>query len=314
MIVILGATATGKSELAFRLAKRLNGRIVNADSIQVYRGLDAGSCKPSEDARREVHHDLIDVAEPHEVFSAGRFAREATTAIRDCRALGMVPIVAGGTGLYLRALLQGIAPMPPRDEGLRRLLYARAAASSPEALHHELMSLDPLTAERLGRRDLHRVVRALEVLALTGVPLSRHIESQAFRPDWLPALKIGLAMDRERLYRRIDRRVEAVFASGIVSEVEDLLEAGVPPEAHALKALGYREVVAHLGGEMDLARSIDLVKRNTRRYARRQIIWFRWEPGVHWFEVSGAEGEVEGMVDRIVALHEQSVSGGMTNG
>jgi len=224
LIVIFGPTATGKSELAFHLARRMGGRVINADSIQVYRGLDAGSCKPPERARRDVPHEMIDIADPSEPFSAGRFAREATRCISTCRAAGEVPIVAGGTGLYLRALLQGIAPMPPRDEELRQRLYARSRDTSKEALHDELRRLDPETAGRLGRRDLHRVVRALEVLDLTGVPMSRHIQENAFRPGALPALKIGLTMERSALYRRVDDRVERIFQAGIVEEVRALRE------------------------------------------------------------------------------------------
>ncbi len=310
LIVIFGPTATGKSELAFHLARRIGGRVINADSIQVYRGLDAGSCKPPERARREVPHEMIDVADPREPFSAGRFAREATRCIEACSAAGEVPIVAGGTGLYLRALLQGIAPMPPRDEELRKRLYARAGASSPEAMHDELRRLDPETARRLGRRDLHRVVRALEVLGLTGVPMSRHIQENAFRPDALPALKIGLAMERSALYRRVNERVERIFQAGIVEEVRALLAAGVSPGCNAFKALGYREVLGHLRSETDLERAIDLVKRNTRRYARRQITWFRRETGTHWFQVGEVGESLEVIAQQVAGMHEARASGG----
>jgi len=310
LIVIFGPTATGKSELAFHLARRIGGRVINADSIQVYRGLDAGSCKPPAQARRDVPHDLIDVADPVEPFSAGRFAREAATCIEACRAAGAIPIVAGGTGLYLRALLQGIAPMPPRDEALRQRLYDRARDSSPEALHDELRRLDPETAGRLGRRDLHRVVRALEVLGLTGVPMSRHIRENAFRPDALPALKIGLTMERRALYQRVNERVELIFRLGIVDEVRALLAAGVAPGCNAFKALGYREVLGHLRSETDLERTIDLVKRNTRRYARRQITWFRRETGAHWFQVGVGGESLEAIARTVADMHGARASGG----
>ena len=309
-IVILGPTATGKSDLALILAGRLGGRIINADSIQVYRGLDVGSAKPSLEARRAVRHELIDVADPADPYSAGRFAREASEAIEAARLDGSIPIVAGGTGLYLRALLHGIAPMPQRDEAVRKILYDRAASTSPEEMHRELMELDPETAERLGPRDLSRVVRALEVLALSGVPLSRHIKDHAFETDRLPSLKVGLTMPREALYRRTDDRVDRIFASGIVEEVRGLLDRGVPAEANALKALGYREVVAHLRGELDMARTIELVKRNTRRYARRQIIWFRREPNVNWFDVSDTDGGLEAIADSVIAMRTRRHTGG----
>lgn len=284
VIVILGPTAAGKSDVAVRLARRIGGWIIGADSIQVYRGLDAGSSKPPVEARREVPHALIDVADPVEPFSAGRFARLAREAIRAARSAGHVPIVVGGTGLYLKALLEGIAPMPPRDEGIRGALHARADAEGLAALHGELERRDPATAARIGRRDRQRIVRALEVLELTGIPLSGHIESRRFGVSRIPAMKIGITMERALLYRRVDERVERIFAAGIVEEVRGLLASGVPPGANALKALGYREVASLLRGEIDLPATIGLVKRNTRRYARRQIIWFRREQGVVWFD------------------------------
>ena len=301
VIVILGPTATGKSDVAFMLARRLGGRVIGADSIQVYRGLDAGSCKPSAAARREIPHDLIDVADPREPFSAGRFARMATKSIDAARRAGQVPIEAGGTGLYLRALLKGIAPMPPRDEALRSELYARAREESPERLHQELEAVDPGSAARIGRRDLQRIVRALEVIRLTGIGLSRHLSDHAAAAGGVPALKVGLEMDRALLYRRVDERVDGIFAAGIVQEVRELLAAGVPAESNALKALGYREVMGHLRGETDLETTVDLVKRNTRRYARRQFAWFRRESGVRWFDVGAVS--TERIAQTVAGLH-----------
>ena len=291
-IVVLGPTATGKSELAILLARRLGGRVISADSVQVYRGFDIGSAKPSPALRREVPHDLIDVADPRDDFSAGLFARLATEALEEGRQRGEVSIIAGGTGLYIRALLCGIAPMPPRDEELRRGLYARAGEASAGDLHDELARVDPAAAARIGRNDLQRIVRALEVVALTGRTLSEHIRAAAFRPDGLPALKVGLMAQRGELYRRIDHRVERIFASGLVAEVEGLLSSGVPVGCNAMKALGYREVLALVEGRIDLDEARVLLARNTRRYAKRQITWFRREPGVHWFDVEGGPGRL----------------------
>lgn len=304
-IVILGPTATGKTDLALLVARELGGRVIGADSIQVYRGLDIGSSKPSPGARRAVRHHMIDVADPAEPFSAGRFARMASAAIDACRRDGSVPVVAGGTGLYIRALLQGIASMPPRDQALRDRLYARARDGAPGALHEELAALDPAAASRIGRNDLQRIVRALEVLALTGRPLSEHIAQEAFSPGRVPALKIGLEMERTALYERIDNRVDAMFERGLVGEVHDLLSSGLSPEVNALKALGYREVLAHLRGEMNREQTIELVKRNTRRYARRQVLWFRREPDVRWFQVDGGSARLEEVAAEVVALHAQ---------
>lgn len=292
-IVVLGPTATGKSDLAILLARRLGGRVIGADSVQVYRGFDIGSAKPPRAVLREIPHDLIDVADPGEDFSAGRFARLALEAIERGRGSGEVSIIAGGTGLYIRALLCGIAPMPPRDEALRRSLYARAGGESPEDLHAALARVDPAAAARIGRNDLQRIVRALEVVALTGRTLSEHIRMEGFRPEGLPALKVGLTAERPELYRRIDARVEGIFAAGLVAEVEGLLSSGVPEGCNAMKALGYREVVALLKGGMDLDGTKALVARNTRRYAKRQIAWFRREPGVRWFDVQGGPARLE---------------------
>jgi len=302
-IVVLGPTATGKSDLALLVARRVGGRIIGADSIQLYRGLDAGSCKPPPAAREEIPHDLIDVADPSEPFSAGRYARLAQEAISAARASGRVPIVVGGTGLYLRALLHGIAPMPPRDEAVRRRLYERAREGSTPLLHAELASKDPRTAAKIGRNDLQRVVRALEVLEVSGIPMSRYLEESGFAPEHLPSLKVGLTMERGRLYRRIEERVERIFDTGLVEEVRGLLASGVPPGANALKALGYREVMAHLRGELDLPATVALVKRNTRRYARRQLIWFRREEGVHWFDVGEGSSCLESVAAEVAALH-----------
>jgi len=302
-IVVLGPTATGKSALGMLIARRLGGLIIGADSVQVYRGLDAGSCKPPLAAREEVPHALIDVADPGEPFSAGRYARMAGESIDAALAGGRVPIVVGGTGLYLKALLHGIAPMPPRNDEVRRLLYERARSGSPAALHAELAACDPESASRIGQNDLQRIVRALAVVTVTGRPMSRYISESGFEAGRMRALKIGLTMDRERLYRRIEDRVDRIFASGLVEETRNLLASGVPPDANALKALGYREVLAHLRGEIDLPRAVDLVKRNTRRYARRQLIWFRREAGVHWFDVGAGPARLEAVAGEVVDLY-----------
>lgn len=305
-LVILGPTATGKSDIAVRVARRIGGRVINADSIQVYRGLDAGSCKPGPRLREAVRHYLVDVADPEEPFSAGRFAGLAARAIEECAADGAVPIIAGGTGLYLRALLEGIAPMPPRDEAIRSRLYERAGRESPAALHEELRKVDPGSAARIGPNDLQRIVRALEVAEATGRPLSEHLEAAAYRPGHRPAVKVGLSLDRASLYGRIDRRVDAIFEAGIVQEVRRLLDAGLSPRANALKALGYRETCACLRGETELPEAIELTRRNTRRFARRQLRWFARDPEIQWLPAAppeGGERESEALAGRIEAIY-----------
>ncbi len=302
--MILGATATGKTGLAVRLARALDGEVIGADSVQIYRGLDAGTSKPSAAARAEIPHHLIDVADPGESYSAGRFAREAAGAIDRIARAGRTPIVVGGTGLYLRALLKGIAPLPPRDDVVRGRLYERAAREARESLHDELSRVDPVTAARLGRRDLQRVVRALEVFELTGEPLAAHIArqgTQAAGTAPIASMTCGLRMPRPALYDRINTRVERIFEAGIVEEVGGLLSGGLDPGAASLKALGYREVVAHLRGEYDRARCIELVQRNTRHYARRQMIWFGREPGVSWFDVrDGSPQDLDDIASQVL--------------
>ncbi len=301
-IVILGPTATGKSDLAILLARRLGGRVISADSVQVYRGFDIGSCKPAPALRRAIPHHLIDVADPRDDFSAGQFARLAMQALEEGRLRGEVSIIAGGTGLYIRALLCGIAPMPPRDEALRQSLYARARGQRPDDLHADLERADPVAAARIGRNDLQRIVRALEVVTLTGMTLSEHIRAAGFTPDGLPALKVGLTTERGELYRRIGARVDGIFASGLVAEVEGLLSSGVPEGCNAMKALGYREALALLKGRIDLAAAKELVARNTRRYAKRQITWFHREPAVRWFDVTGGAERLEALASEVEDL------------
>jgi tRNA dimethylallyltransferase len=264
--------------------------------------------------RRAIPHDLMDVADPRQDFSAGEFARRATQALEEAARRGEVPIIAGGTGLYIRALLCGIAPMPPRDEALRQSLYARARGGSPEELHAELRLADPAAAARIGTNDLQRIVRALEVVTLTGRTLSEHIRAAGFAPGRLGALKVGLTARREELHRRIDERVEGIFAQGLVAEVEGLLSSGVPEGCNAMKALGYREVLSFLAGRTDLAAVKELVARNTRRYAKRQMTWFRREPEVHWFDIAGGAERLEAIAGEVEDLWRRSAGAGESQG
>lgn len=306
--VIVGPTATGKSSLAAHVARRFGGEIVGVDSIQVYRGLDAGSAKPSRDLMREIPHHLIDVAEPGEDFSAGDFARLAAEAIRGIAARGRLPVLAGGTGLYLRALLRGIAEMPPRDARLRQALAAVGRARGEGRLHLMLSALDPSRAAELSPRDTQRVVRALEVAFTTGKPQSEWLAGQPFGPDRYRAVKIGLTMEWPRLSARIEERVDRMFEAGLVEETASLLRSGVAPSANCFKALGYREILSLLSGEAGLEETKALVKLNTRRYAKRQLTWFRREPDVVWFALGDRPEEsypgIEAEIARQVSATE----------
>jgi tRNA dimethylallyltransferase len=273
LLVIVGPTASGKTELAVEVAEQLHGEIISADAVSVYRGLDIGSDKPDAETRRRVPHHLIDVAEPSERFSAGAFVNLAEQAIKEIRARHRTPVVAGGTHFYVRALLLGLFPAPPRDRQVKARL-ARAWEQQPEAVWQRLVQLDPETASRVGRHDRQRVLRALELYEVTGKPLSQHLQRHRRRPRYR-ALLVAPDRSRAELYDKIESRVDRMFASGLVDEVRQLLTAGVPREAHALKAIGYRQVVAALGGECDLSTAVARTKQSSRKLANRQLGWLR---------------------------------------
>jgi tRNA dimethylallyltransferase len=283
LLVVLGPTAVGKSEFALEACLRLQGEVVSVDSMQIYGGLDRGTAKPSPEARARVPHHGIDIADPRRDFSLGDFVRAAESAIAGIRRRGRLPVLVGGTGLYLRGLLKGIVEAPRRDEALRRRLQALERRRGPGSLHRLLRRVDAQAAGRLPARDRQRVVRALEVFFLARRGLSDLIRESPFGPDRHASVKIGLGMDRAALYRRIDERVVAFFEGGLVEEVRGLLRAGVPETSNAFKALGYREALMHLRGEIDRDAAIALTQRSTRRYAKRQWTWFRKEDGVAWF-------------------------------
>ena len=292
LLLIVGPTGSGKSSLGLEVAEALGGEIVSADAFAVYRGLDIGTDKPDAEARRRVRHHLVDVADPRERFSAGRFAAEAAAAIADIRARGLVPVVVGGTHFWVRALLLGLFPSPPRDPAVSRRLAVEWAAD-PEAAFARLEAADPAAAARIGRHDRQRVLRALEVLELTGTPISEHWRRHARSTEHRPILAAP-ARPRAELYARIEARVDGMFASGLKEEVRRILGSGVPRDAHALKAIGYRQVVEHLDGACDLATAIGNTKTASRRLAKRQLTWLRGltEGDLHWVppaEAGGAE-------------------------
>ena len=284
LLLIVGPTASGKSDLALGLAVRLGGQIISADSMQVYRGLDIGTAKPPESAQRLVPHHLIDIAEPGQDFSMGEFVRLARGAVEAISAQGQLPIVVGGTGLYVRALLRGIFEAPGRDERLRRRLRGIAQRRGLEALHRMLARVDPDTASRLPSSDPQRIVRALEVYVLTRRPLSAHFREGGFGPELYRNVKLGIDLPRGVLYQRIDERVGRFAREGLIEEVRRLLGSGCPVEANAFKALGYREALEVLEGRLSEGEALELIRRNTRRYAKRQLTWFRREPGVNWLD------------------------------
>lgn len=282
LIVVVGPTASGKTALALRLARRLGGEVVGADAYQIYRGMDVGTAKPTAAALAGVRHHLLDVADPDEHFDAHRYLILAREALAGVAARGATAIVAGGTGLYARALVRGLADMPGADAALRASLEARAAAEGRAALHGELARVDPAYAARISPNDLVRIVRALEVHALTGRTITAVHEEHARQPDAHPALWLGLDPGQDRLRARIEARTAQMFEAGFEAEVRRLLAAGYGPALPPLRALGYGAVCRLVEGEIDEPEARRLTCRDTGHYARRQRNWFRHEPDVHW--------------------------------
>lgn len=282
LIAVVGPTATGKSALGLDLAEAFNGEIVSCDSTAVYRGVDIGTDKLPPERRRGIPHHLIDIADPTETYSAARFAADAARAIDGIHGRGRLPMLVGGTGFYFRALVRGLFPGPERDDALRARLNRVADRRGVEALHRWTARVDPESARRIQPRDRRRLVRALEVYLLTGLPLSVHFANTRSHLQGWPVLAIGLNAPRAVLLERVARRVDEQFAAGVVAEVEGLLGRGVPPHAHALTGLVYRQVVEMLEGARGLDETRALIVRENMRYARRQLIWFRHEPGVRW--------------------------------
>lgn len=289
VLAIVGATATGKSALAMALAREMGGEVVNADALQVYHGFDIGTAKPGPEERRRVPHHLVDILEPHERYSAGEFARRAHEAIAEIQGRGRTPIVVGGSGLYLRALFDGISPVPPGDPEVREELRRRLEHEGLAALTAELARVDPATAARLAPGDTQRVLRALEVARVSGRPLSSWIARQPFGTQRIAAVRVGLTLPRAILYDQIARRVARMVQEGWVEEVAGLLARGLEPGLPAFQAIGYRQLVRHIVGEWSLEQAVGDTVQATRRFAKRQETWFRKEPDVTWFPAQDLE-------------------------
>jgi len=287
LIAVVGPTAVGKTALAVRLADVLPVEVVSADSRQVYRYMDIGTAKPTAQERQRVRHHLLDIVEPDEPFTLAQYQQLAYAAIADIQCRGRIPLLVGGTGLYVRAVLEGLSiPHVEPDQRLREELYAEAATKGYEVLHRRLHELDPAAAERIDTRNVRRVVRALEVCYLMGRPIS---SVQRASPPPYRVLRIGLTMPRPVLYQRIDERVERMLAAGLVEEVRSLVERGYGYQLPAMSGLGYRQIGMYLRGEVSLEEAIALIKRHTRRFVRQQANWFREDdPAIAWHDASGA--------------------------
>jgi tRNA dimethylallyltransferase len=299
LLCLAGATATGKSEVALLLAERLGGEIISVDSMQVYRGLDIGTAKPGPAERARVPHHLIDVAEIDEAFDAAQFARLAHAAVKDIRARGKLPILCGGTGLYFKALLEGVGDAPPADTKLRAELESMPLAE----LLRELEMKDLETFAKIDRKNPRRVIRALEVIRLTGKPFSAQRAAWSDSLSTLnpqPSTFFGLVRQPADLHARINARVDSMFRRRLVEEVRGLLKRGLAENKTAMQAIGYRQVVEHLRGERGLPETIELVKIRTRQFAKRQKTWFRRHAPVEWLEVEPGE-TLESVAARIIS-------------
>ncbi len=308
VVVIVGPTAIGKSRIAIHVAKAWGTEILTADSTQVYRGMDIGTDKPTAADHAEVPHRLINIVDPDQPFNAGEFRRLAVQEIERLHRNGLLPIVVGGTGLYVRALLSGLWPGPPVDWTLRRKLEAEAAAGGMEGMFAELQQVDPESANRLHPHDRVKVLRALEVYRQTGLPLSKAHRQHGFQEQPFQALVLGLTMERSALYRRIEDRVEVELAKGLVDETRRLLGEGYSRQSVPMKSLGYRQMAGYIEGEYPFDEAVRRLKRDTRHFAKRQMTWFRKEPNLVWIEVAPHESPDVGA--QRVSLHiDQFMSG-----
>ncbi|HEX8422083.1 MAG TPA: tRNA (adenosine(37)-N6)-dimethylallyltransferase MiaA [Pyrinomonadaceae bacterium] len=299
IIVVAGPTASGKSELGIALALRFAGEIINCDSVQIYQGIEIATAKVPLAEQRGVPHHLLDFVPPHVNFTAGAWAETATRKLAEIEARGRLPIFVGGTGFYLRALREPFFPSPPTDERLRARLTGIRQRRGAEHLHRILRRLDPASAARLHARDWSRVQRALEVRLQTGAPISQQQLARPAPPPFAARLRVfALSPPRDELYTRINTRAERHFDAGLIDEVRRLLDAGVPAASNALGAHGYRRVVEYLNGARTLESAVEQTKLDVRHYAKRQLTWFRREPGVEWVEGFGDEPETQ---ERVIA-------------
>lgn len=285
LVVIVGPTGAGKTRLAMLLAERTGGEVISADSQQVYAGMDIGTGKVSPAERARVRHHVLDVVAPDEEMTAQRFVELADRAIAEVAARGAPVIVCGGTGLYVRALLLGLFAGPPASPELRAELTERARAAGTAALHAELTAVDPVAAAKIDRNDAKRIIRALEVFRLTGEPMSAHQAKHDHKstPPRYTTRMIGLQPEREALYRAIDDRVDAMIAGGLEREVAVLRARGYLPPLRSQQAIGYAELHDAAAGRVERSRAIELIKRNSRHYARRQLSWYRADPSIRWY-------------------------------
>jgi tRNA dimethylallyltransferase len=290
LLVLVGPTAVGKTKMSLSIAHQFNCEIISGDSMQIYRYMDIGTAKLPERQREGIPHHMIDIVDPDEPFSAADFQQMANTLIADIHRRGRLPFVVGGTGLYVEALCYGFefTPSAGGDAAFREEMKEYAARNGAQALHDRLREVDPQTAERLHPNDQRRIIRALEIFRISGRPMSDWLARQAKVSPYRLCL-IGLSMERELLYRRIEQRVDEMIREGLVDEVQRLLDLGYSADLTSMQGLGYKEIVGYLRGEYSLEEAVQLLKRNTRRFAKRQLSWFRHMKEIQWVDVTETE-------------------------
>jgi tRNA dimethylallyltransferase len=284
IILLAGPTAVGKTELALELALHLGTEIINADSMQVYRYMDIGTAKPTREQRVLVPHHILDVADPNESFDAARYAELARPVIEALHSREKIPLIVGGTGLYVKVLTRGICSGAPGDPGVREQLFRELVEQGLPKLHEELLRVDPDAGRRIHPHDRQRIIRALEVYRLTGSPISALQSQHGFNQSMYRSAKIFLYRERNVLYERINRRVQQMMDQGLLEEVRRLLEMGYGPELKPMQSLGYKQMAAHLRGSCSLDSAVFEMQRATRKYAKRQLTWFRGDPEFRWFD------------------------------
>jgi len=291
LVALVGPTAAGKTALSLRLAKEIRAEIISVDSVQVFRGLDIGTAKPSLEEQQQVPHHLIDVADPDEPFDVADFVRKALGIIKSIISRGKVPLLVGGSGLYLRSLLEGLAPCPGHDPMVREMLRKISANQRKRALYDLLAGADPETASRLHPNDTFRIIRALEVYHQTGEPMSMwHRRHKSTSGQRLPCTKIGLVRPKKELYERIDLRIDHMLDAGFLEEVKFLLKKGYSHRLKPLQSLGYRHIIRFLKEQVSFDETVSQLKRDTRRYAKRQLTWFRADPEIRWYHPEALMG------------------------
>ena len=299
-MLLAGPTASGKTSLAIELARafgrEFSSEIVNADSMQVYRFMDVGTAKPTPEERHVVSHHLLDIADPDEPFDAARYLEAAGPKLEELRGRAILPLVVGGTGLYMRVLTRGLCSGPPSDPEVKERLILREKSEGLFSLHQDLLRVDPESGAKIHPNDRQRIIRALEVFQIGGAPLSVLQRGHGFSRELFPTVKIFINREREELYERINRRVDRMLEEGLESEVEGLLEAGYGPGLKSMQAIGYKQMCAHLAGELSLDEAAFEMKRETRRYAKRQVTWFRGDAEFRSFHAE----EVEAICDHVL--------------